>query len=64
MFFWNSDGREQAQRNRAKAEALVNEHGAAALEVVHDRIAASTWHIRDHQHWLRVEKHVHKLLRR
>jgi hypothetical protein len=64
MFFWNKAKREQAQRNRAKAQAMVNEHGDAALDVARDRIAASRWYISDHEHWLRVEKHVRKLLRR
>ena len=63
MFFWNSDGREQTQRNRAKAQALVSEHGDAALDIVRERVAGSAWHIRDHEHWLRVEKQVRKLLR-
>jgi hypothetical protein len=64
MIFWNRAKREQTQRNRAKAQALVNEHGDAALNVVRERIAASRWYISDHDHWVRVEKHVRKLLRR
>jgi hypothetical protein len=64
MLFWNSDRREQTRRNRAKAQALVNEHGDGALDYVHERIAASRWYISDLEHWTRVEKHVRKLLRR
>jgi hypothetical protein len=64
MLFWNSDKREQTRRNRAKAQALVNEHGDAALDYVRGRMAESQWHIRDLEHWTRVEKHVRKLLRR
>lgn len=64
MLFWNSDRREQARRNRAKAQALVDEHGDAALDYVRERIEASRWYISDLEHWTRVEKHVRKLLRR
>lgn len=62
MFFLSRARREQDQRNRAKAQALVNAHGDAALDVVRERIAASAWQIRDREHWLRVEKHVRRLL--
>lgn len=64
MIFWNSQRREQSRRNRAKAQALVSEHGEAALDVVHEKIIATQWYISDHEHWVRVEKHVRKLLRR
>jgi hypothetical protein len=64
MLFWNSDRREQTRRNRAKAQALVDEHGDAALDHARERMAASQWHIRDLDHWTRVEAHVRKLLRR
>jgi trehalose-6-phosphatase len=64
MLFFGRAKREQDQRNRTKAQALVGEHGDAALDVVRERIAGSTWQIRDHEHWLRVEKHVRKLVRR
>ncbi len=54
--------RAQTARNRRKAEALVAEMGDRAGAYVAERVTASRWHIRDHEHWLRIERHVRTLL--
>ncbi len=64
MLLWNRAQRDRARRNREKARALIDAHGDAALDVVQARIAETTWQIRDHAHWLRVERHVRRMLGR
>ena len=61
---WMMFGQKRAQqaRNRREAKALVDEHGERAEAIVREKIAATTWQIRDHAHWLRIEKHVKALL--
>ena len=62
---WMMFGQKRAQqaRNRREAKALVDEHGERAEAIVREKIAATTWQIRDHAHWLRIKKHVKALLR-
>ncbi len=64
MFFQSRQKREQQARNRAKAQALIDDHGDRALDYVHAQIAATSWEIRTQAHWQRIEKHVKMLLRR
>jgi hypothetical protein len=64
MLFTFIAKRAQRARNRRKAKALVAEHGEGATAFVEQQIAATTWQIRDHAHWQRIEKHVKALLRR
>jgi hypothetical protein len=64
MLFMSSARRAQTARNKRKAAALVAEHGDGAANYVREQIAATTWQIRDHAHWQRIEKHVKALLRR
>ena len=64
MLIMFSQRRAQQARNREKAKALVDEHGDRAESYVREKIAATTWQIRDHAHWLRIEAHVKALLRR
>jgi hypothetical protein len=64
LFFQNRQKREQQARNRAKAKALINEHGDGALDYVRAQIDGTSWEIRRQAHWQRIEKHVKSLLRR
>jgi hypothetical protein len=64
LFFQSRQKREQQARNRAKARALINQHGDDALNYVRAQIAATAWEIRAQAHWQRIEKHVKSLLRR
>jgi hypothetical protein len=64
MLFFNRDKRERHARNRAKASAIVDEHGAAAVDYVRAKIDATSWQIRQQRHWLRIEKHVKALIDR
>jgi hypothetical protein len=64
MLFMFGDKRAQNARNRSKAKALVDEYGDRAEAYVREKIAATTWQIRDHAHWQRIETHVKALLRR
>ncbi len=54
--------REQQARNRAEAKALVDAYGDRAENFVREKIAATTWQIRNHAHWQRIAKHVRTLL--
>jgi hypothetical protein len=64
MLFILSTTRAQKARNRHKAEALIAEHGEQTIDFVREQIAATAWQIRDHDHWMRIEKHVMALLKR
>jgi hypothetical protein len=64
MLFLFGDKRAQNARNRSKAKALVDQYGDRADVYVREKVAATTWQIRDHAHWQRIEKHVKALLRR
>jgi hypothetical protein len=64
MLFIFGDKRAQNARNREKAKALVDQYGDRVESHVREKIAATTWQIRDHAHWQRIEKHVKALLSR
>lgn len=64
MLFMSSAKRAQWARNKQKAAALIAEHGDGAPDYVRQQITATTWQIRDHAHWVRVEKHVKALMKR
>jgi hypothetical protein len=63
MLLMFGEKRAQSARNRDKAKALVDEYGDRAESFVREKIAATTWQIRDNAHWKRIEKHVKSLLR-
>ncbi len=64
MLFQSRHKYQQHKRNWAKAQVLFSELGDASLDHVRAQIVANAWQIREQKHWLRIEKHVRKLLRK
>lgn len=63
MLFWKSASRARRLRDRAKAQALIDEYGEAARDVVAAQLADSAWQIRERRYWVRIAAEVKSLLR-